>query len=461
MKQIIYISLFIIVFILLPITISAQELDFEKMLVEDVENVNPVYKPVVSFGLGYLSFYGNIKNNNSNPLSGNMAWKINMNTYIDQQRYFKLNFNITSTYILPLPLTVEQRSPSIPQNNYNFQSDLLMMGAGVLYDFGHFIKKSPVRPFVAVGLEYLSFNTKTDLIGNYYDPTDKKMHNSQYYYWSDGTIRNRPQSDERQAYLVERDYKYETDIQTSVVTNPNGVKYNQYTVAIPIEAGLDFSVTNRTTLRLGYAYRYTFSPYIDGNNNGSNDAFGYTYLSLHFDLFSDPKILRNKLLFLDISDSYDQDLIEDEDNDGILDINDHCLHTPKGVPVDTVGCPLDADNDGVPDYLDKQAGTPAGAIVDKNGVEIPDAQIWENLDMEALPREQVALYISAMNNLGSGSSRRLGKVEIPQKFKSLDADGDGYISFDEVLKAIDSFFDFDSDLSTQDIYELNDFFFSQ
>ena len=31
----------------------------------------------------------------------------------------------------------------------------------------------------------------------------------------------------------------------------------------------------------------------------------------------------------------------------------------------------------------------------------------------------------------------------------------------EVLKTIDAFFDFDSDLTTQDIYELNDFFFSQ
>ena len=83
-------------------------------------------------------------------------------------------------------------------------------------------------------------------------------------------------------------------------------------------------------------------------------------------------------------------MIEDEDNDGILDINDHCLHTPKGLQVDSVGCPLDTDGDGVPDYLDKEPNTPAGAIVDKDGVEIPDAVVWENLDMEALPRDQVA-----------------------------------------------------------------------
>jgi hypothetical protein len=450
MKRIFYIFSLIALLIIVPISISAQELDYEKMLTEDVENVNPVYKPVVSFGMGYLNYFGSIKNNSSNPFSGNLAWKINMNTYVDAQRYFKLNFNVISTYALNSPLTVEQRSYTNPADNHNFQTDLLMMGASVLYDFGHFIKRSPVRPFVAMGLEYLSFDSKTDVLTANGQP---------YYYWNDGTIRNIAQSAERPSKLLERDYKYETNLQSNTTANPTGVKYNQYTIAIPFEFGVDYAVTNRTTIRLGYSYHYTFSKWIDGLGK-KNGAIGYTCLSLHFDLFSDPKILRNKLLFLDISDSYDEDLIGDEDGDQILDINDRCLHTPRGLQVDSVGCPLDADGDGVPDYLDKEPNTPAGAIVDKDGVEIPDAEVWENLDMEALPRDQVALYISSMNNLGS-SGRRLGKVEIPAKFKKLDLDGDGYISFDEVLKAIDDFFDFDSDLSTQDIYELNDFFFSQ
>ena len=49
---------------------------------------------------------------------------------------------------------------------------------------------------------------------------------------------------------------------------------------------------------------------------------------------------------------------EDEDYDGVVDIDDFCIGTPRGVEVDAVGCPIDTDNDNVADYLDKEANTP-------------------------------------------------------------------------------------------------------
>ena len=52
-------------------------------------------------------------------------------------------------------------------------------------------------------------------------------------------------------------------------------------------------------------------------------------------------------------------------------------------------------------------------------------------------------------------------TSIPDKFKSIDTDKDNYISFDEMLKEIDRYFDFESQLSAPDIYELNSFFFAQ
>jgi len=57
----------------------------------------------------------------------------------------------------------------------------------------------------------------------------------------------------------------------------------------------------------------------------------------------------------------------DTDGDGVYDYLDQCPKTPKGVKVDAVGCPLDTDRDGVYDYLDKCPGTPRGAIVDARG----------------------------------------------------------------------------------------------
>lgn len=59
--------------------------------------------------------------------------------------------------------------------------------------------------------------------------------------------------------------------------------------------------------------------------------------------------------------------IPDSDGDGVYDPVDQCPDTPRGVKVDSVGCPLDTDGDGVYDYLDKCPGTPKGTPVDANG----------------------------------------------------------------------------------------------
>lgn len=450
--------------------LKGQEIDWEKMLVEDIENVNLVYKPVVSFGAGYLNFIGDVKNNTSNPLTGSLAFKANMHAFLDAAHHYKFNWYVILT--IPgkngTPLTVNQRDYYNPSKNFRFQTDLLMFGLNAHYDFDHFIKKTAfIRPFVSLGAEFLTFSTKADLNGEYFDGR-VWVKNVPYNYWNDGTIRSRPQSDERPSFLMNTDNDYETDLRSSAL-NLSGT-YTQYALAIPFEVGLDFTISNRTSMRLSYGYHYTFTDNIDNVNKNNNiygitnsrgmDGIGLTSISLHLDLFSDPKMLRLNRLLLELGE-FDYDLIGDEDGDDVFDINDRCLNTPKDVPVDSVGCPFDEDGDGVPDHRDKDNFSQPGSIVDQYGVEIPDALVWSHLGQEALPRDQVAMYLELINNLSAGSGRRYGSVEIPEKFKSLDIDGDGYISFDEVLRAIDAFFDFENELSTQDIYELNEFFFAQ
>ena len=43
----------------------------------------------------------------------------------------------------------------------------------------------------------------------------------------------------------------------------------------------------------------------------------------------------------------------------------------------------------------------------------------------------------------------------------LDTDGDGYLSFEELIQGIDQYFDSELDLDLEEIRQLNDFFFSQ
>jgi len=97
--------------------------------------------------------------------------------------------------------------------------------------------------------------------------------------------------------------------------------------------------------------------------------------------------------------------------------------------------------------------------VNDNGVEITEEDLIAKLDQSmAVGRNEIDFYI---RRPASYTARRTGNVQIPEKFKALDTDKDNYISFDEMLKEIDRYFDFESRLTADDIYELNSFFFSQ
>jgi outer membrane protein OmpA-like peptidoglycan-associated protein len=57
----------------------------------------------------------------------------------------------------------------------------------------------------------------------------------------------------------------------------------------------------------------------------------------------------------------------DSDGDGVLDRDDRCPDTPRGLRVDAHGCPEDSDHDGVPDGIDRCPDTRPGAVVDALG----------------------------------------------------------------------------------------------
>jgi hypothetical protein len=429
--------------------IEAQEDNWESLLKQEVAVINPVYKPVIGLGAGIFSFYGNVKNNSSSPILGNTGYRVNVHTYIDNKRLLKANFSM-----LYGKITANQTSYTDMSNNLNFQSDLIIFGVSVQYDFGNIIsKESPIKPYIALGLEFIQFNSKTDL----YDKNGVA-----YHYWPDGTIRSTAVNSPNANYAdtLKRSYNY-----TTPLSSLSNVKYNPYTLGIPLDVGLNFAVSYRVSVRLGYTYHYTFTNKMDYalvEGNGTkpvNDKFSYTYLSLHFDLFSDPKTRIVEKLFADVD--FDYAMYGDEDGDGVFDGWDECPHTPKGIPVDSTGCPFDDDKDGVPNYRDKELNTPPGAIVDQDGVQIKDEDVEAFLSNNGVKREDVEMYLRLYSDLSKNTYRRKGNVPIPEKFKKLDLDKDNYISFDEVLKAINDFFDFESTFTYQDMMELTDFFFTQ
>jgi len=441
----------------------SQQDEMERLLFEEVENINPVYKPVFGFGGGVLNYFGDIKNNYYSPTLGNPGYKIMLTTYLDNKHVLKADF-----FFMGGKLSGNERSYSDPSKNFNFLTDIYNFGLAVNYDFDHFYKNKDrrIHPFISLGISTVLFRSRTDSIGTYYDPDTGLETNSVYNYWTDGTIRNLPQtaSNTEISRIIKRDFKYETPLRQY---NWGMGNYSEYAFVIPFDFGFDMQLSDRLMLRIGNSFSYAFSDLIDHvsskNTSGriggkGNDMFNFTYISFHLDLFSSAKTLTIERLFREME--FDPMLFGDEDNDGWMDGWDECPGTPPGVATDSVGCPVDSDRDGIPDYLDKEPFSSEGAYVNSEGVEITEDDLISLLNNSmAVGRNEVELYMSRA--AGSQSYRAAGTLSIPDKFINIDINGDGYISFDEMLKEIDRYFDFESSLTADDIYELNSFFFSQ
>ena len=435
-----------------PLLSYGQEIDYDSLLqrVDTVEN--PVYKPVVSLAYGVLNFRGDVKNSLITPVVGNQAGMLSVATFIDKKnQYYIANFNF-----LLGKLTANEYSHTDLTRNLNFETWLYSFGINVEYRFGHLITNTSfIRPYVSLGIENINFSSKGDL-----EDADGQA----YYYWSDGTIREAPESMAGAATLY-RDYDYETDLRLRENTEYGLGTYNQRSLAIPAGAGLHFLINSRAFFSLGVSYHYAFSDYIDNvayegtslQGAKGNDSYVYSHLTVHFDLFSDPATRTVDLMYADAE--FDPLFFDDEDGDFVLDVSDRCPGTPYGVEVDTLGCPLDGDMDRVPDYLDQELETAPDAWVDDHGVTVSEEVFYASIEprIEAMQREDVEAYLTMIRSEYRLSSSQV----IPEKFKSLDEDNDGYISFEELLKTVDLYFDFQLELDIDELRELNGFFFSQ
>ncbi len=436
-----------------PLLALAQD-DIEDILNEEVVIENPVYKPVISLGSGVFNFYGDVRSNFINPVIGDFAYKMNVSAYIDPKRYYKANF-----FFLYGQLSADQRSTTDLTGNLNFRTDLVDFGINLEYGFGHVIPKfNAIRPFVSLGIGNIQFTPKGDMMNGNLET---------YNYWSDGTIRDMQQTDPNSnlAKPMHRDFVFETDLRQFEKDNFDLGNYSQNAFSLPIDLGLDFRISERVVCRLGTSLHLTTTDFLDNvsskgtsaQGKSGNDNFTFSYFSLHFDLFSQPKTMIIEKMFAELE--IDDVMFDDEDGDFIMDPVDDCPGTPYGVVVDSLGCPLDTDKDGIADYLDREIESSPGAWVNEEGKTISeDAYLVKLLERsEAMNREDVKAYFET---IGKGYVRK-AVTDIPEKFKKLDTDTDGYIAFEELLQAIDGYFDFKLNFTVDDIYELNNFFFEQ
>ena len=467
------------------ITISAsksfsQDIDeeyYESLLTKEVEVLDPVYLPIGYVGLGIIHFMGDIQNPGSSPLMGNEAYKAGVLIPFGKNNFRWNIFVLLGGSVQGHDFDISRRIQSRPDllsrdgdgnpifHNSSFKTKFVEMGLSVEYNFGHFFGKSKrFRPFISLGVSPLQ-------ISGYYT-NEKSSAGAYYHFWNDGTIRNLAETDPNafKANIVPFENGYSQNFAKADYYEYD--KYSQTTVVLPLEVGFDFYMSYRINLRIATSLNYAFSDLLDNFDQkiadkygipgkfSGNDMFMFTNFSLNFDLFSDPQMIKVDLLFADISDAFDYEvLFADQDRDQVFDWMDECPDTPLGVAVDSLGCPFDTDGDGIPDHLDNEASTPLGAIVDESGVQLtPEilAQMFEK--PTAVKREDAQLMPVAPIWTRSIS---FAPGVIPKKFKGVDKDGDGYISFQELMSAIESFFDGSLGLTVEEIYELNNYFFAQ
>ncbi|HBH06122.1 MAG TPA: hypothetical protein DDX92_05935 [Flavobacteriales bacterium] len=321
--------------------------------------------PTLKFETGILNYVGEIGKGYelNSPFSGNYAFRL---SFVQPVVRF-LDFN---AFVWTGRVSANERGI---ERNLNFLSNLFAGGFSFTYNFDHFLKEDRiVEPLLDVGFQVIDFNSKTDVIDEF---------GNTYNYWSDGSIRNVPESSGLpvdETVRLQRDYVYETDLRTSLESELG--RYDNNALSIPVTIGAQMNMTTRWKARVSATYHYMFSDYIDGvtptrsgvnQGDGANDALVYISAGIQYNFTKgdDSRGLD------DDGEFYPLDDFEDSDNDGVWDFEDDCMGTPEGVEIDLRGCPLDDDDDNFPNFRDEEINSPFGVPVNTLGVALTEADI--------------------------------------------------------------------------------------
>ena len=162
----------------------------------------------------------------------------------------------------------------------------------------------------------------------------------------------------------------------------------QFVPAATVGLGVQFHVAKFMSIGLEERVIFTGSDLLDGYRwqqdehasfTRSNDNISYTSINLNFHIGknrTEPMYWLNpmyhtyrKIGDVDPKNNLD-DILKDDDGDGVINALDKEPDTKKDCPVDTHGVALDSDKDGIIDCLDKEPFSPPGFPIDSNGAAI-------------------------------------------------------------------------------------------
>ena len=302
-----------------------------------------------------------------------------------------------------------------------------------------------ISPLIGLGIGYSWFSSYTDL---------KDKEGLPYWYWNDGTIRDISQfsvnpSDAKQ---LQRDYVYES---------PLAIK--QTSVYFPVQVGFQGRFSRSLSFRMTWNWLLLQSDNMDRNTTTpawdrlKGLSAGITWnFSKPVKRAGVPVGAPKSVRSVDYSSvDYKKLLAEDEDKDGIPDIDDWCFGTPPGAPVNQHGCIADMDEDGVGDYIDKELLTSPNAWVDSMGVTLSDEEVQkqynDSLSYFVGPLRKfnknsrpypVKKYIPSGNFVKYANmleahpewkiAAAIAPPKMPAEFRIMDLNGDGFLTMEEL-----------------------------
>ncbi len=339
------------------------------------------------------------------------------------------------------------------ERNLNFESKIFQADLNVVFHFDNDLllkRNSTFAPYLVAGFGFLKFNSFADL---------KNKDGEAYNYWADGSIRSLPDTASG-SKVLRRDYTYETKLN-------DGNKYANSAFSMPVGVGVNIKIIEKFSINLCATYYFTTTDWIENFKNEKNDRFIFANIALKYNLGSSSSFDDSNPVYQTV-DFVSLDSL-DSDGDNVADAVDVCPGTPKDVIVTPDGCPEDSDADGVPDYMDKEVLTIVGRYVDANGETITEKMFDDRnrrFNSQATERSQLfnenpsfkyLLKLEAKSRSVRKNSKNSGVL--PIAMLPYDLDDDDYLSADELVKAIDSFFD--GDTGVENLNAVIDYFFEQ
>ena len=307
-------------------------------------------------GAAIMTYLGSL-NNQQVIFSANNNFSYRGGIRIDYKRIGGFIYYNTGKY---------SENKNIVANNANFLSKYNGGGIDIrIYP----IKKRYYDVFFSAGFNYMQSSFYTDTL----DAKGKP-----YYYWTDGTIRNQIQSYQNTftSTQTKRDYTYESAL---------GKKSFMF---IPIGAGIELRLAERFKLGFVSQYYMSFSNNINAVKPSSKkEVLLYNSVSLSYVFIKIKTSDNSDATYKNVD--FDAIVNIDSDGDGVLDMDDNCQGTGKGIKVDKHGCPLDSDGDGIIDVKDKEPKSKHSNYVDANGIEMTAPNIK---DIKAQEQEDEALF---------------------------------------------------------------------